>query len=193
MIEVKYADIVTPELLEGAIENREFDGFLMDYHVVHALVKKYSPKRFCEIGCNMGRGTKIIKNALGEGEMFSLDLPTEEAHKSLQHPIREGHGDRVGSLCDLPFTLLRGDSMTFDFSHIFPIDGWYCDGEHSYKNVYHETKEMLKSNPIVIIYHDSDLPEVYNAIVDGFRESSGYELYRVVDTRVAFAIKIEHK
>lgn len=192
MIEQKYADIVTPELLEGAIENNEFTGFREDYHVLHCLLRKYSPKSFLEIGCNMGRGTKIIKNALGpESDVYSLDLPTELAHISLQHPINEGHGDRVGHLCDLPFTLLRGDSMEFNFAE-YPCEGYYIDGEHTTNAVRHETKEILKLNPNLVIYHDSDMPVVMQGILEGLelsKKKSKYELWRVVDTRIAYLVK----
>lgn len=192
MVEQKYADIVTPELLAGAIENNEYHGFREDYHVLHCLLKIHKPKTFLEVGTNMGRGTKIIKNALGpESEVYSLDLPTELAHVSLQHPINEGHGDRVGHLCDLPFTQLRGDSMKFDFSQ-YPCEGYYIDGEHTTNAVRHETSEILKLNPNIVIFHDSDMPEVMQGILEGTelsKKKSKYELRRVVDTRIAYLLK----
>lgn len=189
MIEIKHEDIVTPELEYGAIYNFEFEGFKADYTVLHCLLKKYYPKRFMEVGCNMGMGTKIIKNAIYDSQVFSLDLPTELAHKSLQSPISEGKGDKVGSLCNLPFTLLRGDSMTFDFSQLYPIDGWYIDGEHDFDHPNHEAKEAIKSGAKLIVFHDSDIDCVYRAIEDAFKDNDEYELYRVIDTRIAFAIK----
>lgn len=189
MIELKLNDIVTPGLEYGAIYNLEFEGFREDYLVLHCLLKKYNPKRFLEVGCNMGVGTKIIKNAIYESEVFSLDLPTELAHKSLQSPLSEGKGDRVGSLCNLPFTLFRGDSMIFDFSQLYPIDGWYIDGEHDFDHPNHEAKEAVKSGARIIIFHDSDIPCVYDAIVDAFKDNEQYDLYRIIDTRIAFALK----
>jgi hypothetical protein len=190
LIQQTYNDIVTPELLEGAIENNAHPGFLQDYHVLHCLLRKYQPKRFFEIGCNMGDGTKIIKNALGvDSQVFSLDLPTELAHVSLQHPISEGKGDSVGHRCNLPFTLVRGDSMTYDYAQHYPIDGWFCDGEHNYDNPLHESKEMIKSGAGLIVWHDSDIAEVYKGITDAFEGNQDYELYRVQDTRIAYALR----
>jgi len=189
MIEQKYADIVTPELLQGAIENREFEGFLEDYHILHALLRKYNPNSVFEIGTNCGRGTSIICNAIPDAKVYSLDLPTELAHISLQHPINEGHGDRVGYLCQFPFTQLRGDSMTFDFSkHI--CEAYYIDGEHSYKNVFLETTNILNINPQLIIWHDTNIPEVCSAIIDVFNnhvERENYYLCRVTNTRISYA------
>lgn len=192
MTEQKYADIVTPELLAGAVENNEYHGFLQDYHVLHCLLRTYKPKTFLEIGCNMGVGTKIIKNALGaDSEVYSLDLPTELAHISLQHPISEGKGDKVGSKCNLPFTLLRGDSMKFDFSQ-YPCEGYYVDGEHTTKAAEHETTEILKLNPRIVIYHDTDMPEVMTGILNALalaKNAKKYDLVRVVDTRISYLLR----
>lgn len=190
MKQIKSTEIVHPELEQGAIYNDEHPGFHMDYLVLHCLLKTHKPQRFFEVGTNMGTGTKIIKNALGgSSEVFSLDLPTELAHVSLQHPISEGKGDSVGHKCDLPFTQLRGDSMKFDYKSAYPIDGWFIDGEHDYEHPNHEAKEAIKSGANIIIFHDADIKEVYDAIVDAFEGNEDYELVRVVDTRIAYAVK----
>ena len=187
MIEQKYADIVTPELLKGAIENNEFEGFRQDYHVLVCLLKIHKPKTFLEIGTNMGRGTKIIKNALGrESTVYSLDLPTELAHNSLQHPINEGHGDKVGELCNLPFTQLRGDSMTFDFS-AYPCEAYFVDGEHDFDHPFRESIKVAELRPKLIVWHDADIECVYQAITEAMTNNP-YTLFRVIDTRIAYAV-----
>jgi len=186
MIKQTFADIYTDDLAKGAILNEEFTGFKEDYLILHCLLRIYKPKSVFEIGCNMGTGTKIIKNALPDTEVFSLDLPTELAHISLQHPISEGKGDSVGHRCNLPFTLLRGDSMIFDYSE-YPCESYFVDGEHDFIHPFHETKEICKLNPNLIVWHDSDMPEVMDAIQQGI--SSDYELYRVIDTRIAYAVR----
>lgn len=179
-----YSEIVTPELLDGAIENNEYHGFREDYHVIHCLLREFSPKSVLEIGTNMGRGTEIICNAVPDAKVYSLDLPTELAHISLQHPINEGKGDRVGHLCSLPFTQLRGDSMKFDFSE-YPCDAYYIDGEHDYEHVYHETTEVLKNNPQVVIYHDTDIDCVMQGIKDAIKGTK-YQITRVPETRISY-------
>lgn len=190
MIEITSDNIITPELEEGAIYHDAQEGFHTDYLLLHCLLKIYKPKRVCEIGTHLGVGTKIIKNALGESaKVFSLDLPEELAHVSLQHPISEGKSEAVGSRCDLPFTQLWGDSRGFDFSKIYPIDGWWIDAEHQYENVYHETQEAIKSNAKIIIYHDANMEEVWSAILDSFEGKGNYILHRVTDSAIAYAIK----
>lgn len=188
-----YNEIVTDELLDGNIDNDEFQGFLQDYRVLHCLIRKYKPASFLEIGTNCGVGTNIICNAGKEMKVYSLDLPTELAHISLQHPISEGKGDNVGSRCKFPFTQLRGDSMTFDFSK-YPCEGYYCDGEHSFKNVCRETEQILiKCYPIIMIFHDSDLPEVEAGILKAFERNrlirDNYDLFRVTGTRIAYVLR----
>jgi hypothetical protein len=189
MIKQTYSDIVTKELLSGAIENNEFTGFREDYHVLHCLLRIHQPKSVFEVGTNLGRGTSIICNAVPNAKVYSLDLPTELAHVSLQHPINEGHGDKVGSLCKFPFTQLRGDSMTFDFTQ-YPCDAYWIDAEHTEANVTHETKQAVKCGAKLIVWHDSDMPEVMAGIVAGI--GKGYYLYRVIDTRIAYAL-LKHK
>ncbi len=192
MNKTKPTDIITPELEEGAIYNDEFTGFHEDYLVLHCLIKKYKPKTIFEIGTNMGTGTCIIKNAYPEAAVFTLDLPTELAHVSLQHPISEGKGDRVGFKCDLPFVQLRGDSTTFDYTK-YPCEAYYIDAEHTLENVYKETKGVLKNQPKIIIYHDTDMKEVYDGIELAFLGNWDYDLYRVEDTRISYALRTDYE
>jgi len=188
MNKIKSTDIITPELEEGAIYNDEFTGFHQDYLVLHCLIKKYQPKSIFEIGTNMGTGTCILKNAFPEAVVFTLDLPTELAHVSLQHPISENKGDSVGHKCKLPFVQLRGDSTKFDY-RLYPSEAYYIDGEHTLENVYKETRSVLPLRPRIIIYHDTDISEVYDGIMLAFLEEKEYDLYRVEDTRISYAIK----
>lgn len=179
---------------DDAILNEEFTGFKEDYLILHSLIRKYKPKTFFEIGTNMGTGTQIISNAIIwdnnrkedlHFEFYSLDLPTELAHISLQHPISEGKGDKVGSFCKFPYTQLRGDSMTFDFSK-YPCEGYFIDGEHNYIHVNKETYEACKFGNL-IIWHDADIAEVWQAIE--FTVPEDFELFRVKGTRIAYALR----
>jgi len=149
MINQSYHSICTPELLQGAIENNEYHGFREDYHVLWCLLKKYNPKSVFECGTNMGTGTNIICHALPNAKVYSLDLPTELAHVSLQHPISEGKGDNVGIRCKKPFTQLRGDSLTHPFA---AVDAFFIDGEHDYLHPYVESKRAFSLRPKLIAH-----------------------------------------
>lgn len=179
-------DIVTPELIADAIENREFHGFLEDYHVLHSLLKIHKPKTFFEIGTNFGTGTKIIKNALGpDAVVFSLDLPADRVHPSMVRP--EG-GDNVGANCKLPFVQLRGDSLTFDYSK-YPCEGYFVDGEHDYTHPLVEARAAIACGAKLIVFHDMHVVPVQHAVRDAFADRDDYQVFRVTDTRIAYAVK----
>lgn len=200
MIKQTFTDICTDELMEGAIINDEFPGFKEDYLVLHCLLRKYvdpplgyvskagGHNLIMEIGTNMGTGTNIICNARPDSNVYSLDLPTELAHVSLQHPINEGKGDRVGEYCTFPFTQLRGDSMTFDFSK-YPAVAAFIDGEHDYDHPHREAKAMIANKTKLIVFHDANMEPVAKAIADAFKGNKDYQLYRVTDTRICYALK----
>lgn len=191
MIYQTFKDIYDEDLAKDAIINDRMEGFKEDYLVLVCLLKKYNIKSCFEIGCHTGFGSKVIKNAMGDNSiLISLDLPDELANVSKQHPLSEGK-QGVGFECDLPFLLLRGDSRTFDFSQ-YPCAAYYCDAEHTADNVANETIKIMKCNPKIIIYHDSNLPEVWKGISYGIMVSNNrwdYDLYRVEDTRVAYLKK----
>ena len=181
-----YAEICTPELLAGAVENNEYHGFKQDYHVLWCLLKMYQPKSVFEIGTNMGTGTNIICHAVPNAIVHSLDLPTEQAHISLQHPISEGKGDNVGIRCKMPYIQHRCDSMLFDYSQ-HPCDAYFIDGEHDFEHPHHEGKQVFKCKPKLVIWHDADIHAVSHAIIAATPKN--YTLIRVADTRIAYAVR----
>lgn len=177
-------EIVTPEFSHNAIINNRHPGFKEDYLVIHCLIRKYKPASLFEIGTNTGFGTKIIKNAIGEGKVFSMDLPVEEFRKIQKYP------SEPGLECDLPFTQLYADSLSFDYSK-YPCEAYFVDGAHDFEHVFHETKEIIKLSPRLIIFHDVDIPEVMKGVWHAFLDpfSAYYNRYRVTDTRIAYAVK----
>lgn len=183
MIKINSSDIVTEKLSKGAIIH---EHFAIDYLVLHCLIKKYLPKTFLEIGTNMGVGTDIICNANPKMKVYSLDLPYELSHVSKQSPVSEGKGENTGRMCKYPFIQLWGDSTKYDYSQNF--EGWYIDGEHNYDNPYIESCEAIKNGAKLIVWHDTDMEEVYKAVTDAFKGNNDYDLYRVEDTRISFAL-----
>lgn len=188
MIQQTFKDIYDEKLAEGAIINDRHTGHKNDYLVLHCLLRKYKPKVFCELGTNTGFGTKIIKNALGQdSDVFTIDLPSRKAGLSKQHPIMEGKGDCVGYECDLEYFQIFEDTRTFDYSKLH-FDGFFVDTDHTYENVFVETTNILVAKPKIVIYHDADVDGVYNAIVDAMYNKP-YDLFRIIDTRVAYALR----
>jgi hypothetical protein len=81
---------------------------------------------------------------------------------------------------------LRGDSRAFDFSE-YPCEAYFIDGEHTEEAVTIETKQAVKCRAKLIVWHDANMPEVMAGILGGI--GKGYILYRVEDTRIAYAVK----
>ena len=174
------------EISPDAILNKEFPGFEQDYIVLDSLLRKYNPKSVFEIGCNFGSGTNIICNAVPYAKVYSLDLPYGEGDA----PLYIGY-DHTGENCKRPFTLLRGDSITFEY-HKYPCEAYYVDGGHFYKNVLSETIKILELKPKLVIYHDTDIPEVMGALITGIEtsfEKINYEVYKVTDTRISYLLR----
>lgn len=181
MIQQKFTDFKISPL---AIRNLEFPGFEQDYLVLDSLLRTYKPKSVFEIGTNFGSGTNIICSALPEANVYSLDLPFGEGDK----PLWADGKDHVGERCKRKYMQLRGDSTTFDYS-LYPCEAYFCDATHEFDNVLAETTEVLKQNPKIVIYHDSDIPHVFNAICSAM--TGDYELYRVTDTRISYLLRTE--
>lgn len=186
-------EIIKTDTCRGAIINAEYDGFIEDYLVLHCLLRRYAPKTFLEVGTNEGRGTEIIANALIQTgvdyTLYSLDLPYEQVERSLQHPMR--NGKKIGHLCSLFFKQILWDSLEFDYAILGKLEGAFIDGEHDHRHAYHETLQIINQNECgLLIWHDANLTEVWSGLTAAIRESGhAYELFRVTDTRIAYAIR----
>ena len=185
-----YKDIVTPELLVGTKDHNPHTGFLEDYRVLSCLLKIHNPASLFEVGTNVGGGINVMKTALPSLEIFSLDLDYETMKlNSKQYPIGTHGEDRVGSNVTVPYTQLRGDSLKFDYSK-YPTEAYFIDGEHDEIHAEHESIQAFKQGPKIIIWHDSDMPEVMKGIQTAFNKNKKhYDLYRVTDTRIAYALR----
>jgi hypothetical protein len=173
-----------PELTANAITRNEFPGFYEDFLVLHSLIRKYQPKNIFEIGTCLGTGTMIIKNALGSGTVYSLDLPP-----GIPKEYAFLNKITTGERCTLPYIQIFGDSLTYDYTQQYPIDSWFIDGEHDYTHAFHESTQALVANPSTCFWHDTDIPDIFRAVLDTFGQSEDYNVYRVVDTRISYAIK----
>lgn len=194
MIHQKYEDVVTDELLKGNLDHDAYDGFLQDYRVLHCLLRKYQPKAIMEVGTNIGSGVNVIAHALpATSEIYSLDLDYDTMRlNSDQYPIGENGEDRVGSAALFKYTQLRGDSLTFNF-RAYACDAYYIDSDHGFQHPFIETMEILPVEPLIIIYHDTDLKPVADAIQAALKYSpyaKNYQLYRVDGTRISYLLRL---
>lgn len=192
MIQQFFEDIYSVDLAIGAYIHDAYIGFKEDYMILHCLLRKYKPTSVMETGTNIGSGILVIHAALPYARIFSIDLDYATMRlNSAQYPLDADGTDRVGSAArEVIYTQLRGDTLTFDFSY-YPCEAWYIDAEHDTLHAYHESMQAIKQNAKLIIWHDSDMPEVMEGIKKAMATTTDYGLYRVIDTRIAYAIKTQ--
>ncbi len=172
--------VITPALAQGAIIRNE-RGFEQDFLVLHCLVKQAQPRNLFEVGTCEGYGTLIMANACPSCSIISLDLPANSAPFFMDRW-------RIGFKCKAPFKQVFGNSTSYNYAQHFPIDAWFIDGAHDYEHVKHETLEAVRGGAKLIVYHDTDIDEVLQGVIDGL-EGTNYKIYRVTDTRVSYAVK----
>lgn len=177
--------------LEHAIIRDDFPGFKEDYEVVHQLIKKYTPKSFLEIGTNSGAGTNVICNAMtSEFPVYSIDLPAAYDMELIYSKVNpeDGRPDNVGQYCKFKYIQLWGNSKDYDFSKHYPLEAWFIDGKHNYEYAKCDTESAMKADAKLIIWHDTQIDEVQNAIIDTI-DNLKYDLFYIENTRISFAIK----
>lgn len=199
MKKIEFKKLVTRSNTINAVVRNDFPGFKEDYLGIHVLIQKYNISTFLEIGTSTGNGTRVIANAMGihrwmfwknvGKKLCSIDVPPGTDPKIIYPGAEDGHPQKAGAACDLPYTQLFGDSTKFDFSPYYPLDGWFIDGKHNYEYAKKDTKQALKSQPKLIIWHDKQIDGVTEAIVDLMGKNKQYELFDLVGTRLIYAVK----
>jgi hypothetical protein len=200
--EISSRQIVHRPHSEGAIIRADFPGFKEDYLAIHSLIRKYRPKTLLEIGTSAGSGTNVICNAMGikkgwrrlfqnpAKKVYSIDVPPG-TDPSLIYPGQnpeDGHPEKAGAHCTFPYTQLFGNSIEYDFSPHYPLEAWFIDGKHNYEYAKKDTEQALKAKPRLIIWHDLQIPEVEQAVVDAMA-GQPYDLKRVKGTRIGYAVR----
>lgn len=197
MRDISFDEIVKSPYSDKAFVRNDFPGFREDYLALHSLIRKYQTATFMEIGTSTGLGTKVICTAMGIGRfqifktnkrVYSVDVSPGTDPKIIYPEGEDGHPSRPGKYCNLPYTQILGNSLNFDFSQYYPIDGWFIDGKHNYEYAKNDTKLALKSNPTLIVWHDMQIQGVADAVLEVMKQQNNYDLFKVLDTRIAFAV-----
>lgn len=198
---IQFSEIVSKSIAKNAIIRNDFPGFREDYLAIHCLITQIAPLSFVEIGTSSGAGTNVICNAMNINRYFwnrnpknkrvySIDVPPGTDPKQIYPGGEDGHPKHAGKKCKFPYIQLFGDSTKFDFSPYYPIDAWFIDGKHNYEYVKNDTLQALKSCPMLIIWHDVQIPEVEKAIIDLMTPlEKNYDSFRITDTRIAYATR----
>ena len=139
-----------------------------ELNVLNLLVKNLHPSRIFEIGTFDGRTTlNLAAHIAGEAEIFTLDLPQEDADKTglqdfwrdRKYVIKPESGSRfLGTPEGEKITRLFGDSAVFDFGPYFnTMDFVFVDGSHASAYVENDTRialKLLKESKGIIVWHD---------------------------------------
>lgn len=198
-----YARLVTRPYSDKALLRADFPGFREDYLVVHSLFRRHSPRSVLEIGTSSGLGTNVICNALGvprsgwrgrfsrsgDVRVYSIDVAPNTDPSIIYPNSEDGHPAVAGADCVFKYKQLYGDSTTYDFSPLYPLEAWFIDGKHSYEYVRKDTEQALRADPKLLVWHDLQIPEVERAVVDTMH-AQPYRVSRVSETRVGYAVRV---
>jgi hypothetical protein len=199
---VSYRSIVKKPYSGGAIVRDDFPGFREDYLAIHSLIRRYKPTSLLEIGTSAGTGTNVICNAMGvkrglralfgtqPARVLSIDVPPGTDPKKI-YPDKnpeDGHPEKAGVNCRFPYTQLFGSSIEYDFSPHYPLEAWFVDGKHNYEYAKKDTEQALKAKPKLIIWHDMQIPEVEQAVLEAMKRQP-YDVALVEKTRIGYAVR----
>jgi predicted O-methyltransferase YrrM len=153
--------LLSPEKPEG-------DGSISTFELVClcAIVRERAPRRAFEIGTFRGRACLNIAANSAECEVWTLDLPPEDAERTrlaIENLDKQYIAKPLSGECfrDAPeaarIAQLYGDSAVFDFSpYVGAMDLVFVDGSHSeayVRNDAERARHMLAPGGI-ILFHD---------------------------------------
>lgn len=109
------------------------------------LLLKYKPAKVLEIGTNAGSFSLILKETLGDVDIYTVD----------REPNFRKRIQMINEYYERPFiNLLTSDSTSTQFKEWAKKNGPYefcwIDGNHEYKTVYSDIKTALDSNIAII-------------------------------------------
>ena len=139
---------------------------LYELCVINSLVKKYRPENILEIGTFDGRtALNMALNTEGTGKVYTLDLPgtlkdntrfalldDEQLYVEKQQSGARIKDSNMGN----KIIQLYGDSASYDFNELPPVNFIFIDGSHAYDYVISDSlKSQEKIEPDgIIVWHD---------------------------------------
>lgn len=135
---------------------RCFGSGVLDYAFLRCIAMKYKAKSYLEIGTYIGESLKAVSDicnkcysiTAAKGEPYSM-ASLCKSHNYPDFTDRLANDDNVEHH--------YGDSKYFDWSLIpQDIDLYFIDGDHSYRGVYCDTKNIFKhkKKSSIVVWHD---------------------------------------
>ncbi len=149
-----------------AVETKLHNCSLFELCVLSAIVAARKPRRILEIGTYDGRSAlAMAANMPPDGKLYTLNLPPDYTSdkadvgpdEMLSAKVESGHRWR-----DTPeesrIEQIFGNSMTFDFRPLGPVQMAFIDGGHAKDivlNDFKKTHEIIDRNDGIILFHDA--------------------------------------
>lgn len=160
----------------------------LDYAFIRAIAMKYKAKKYLEIGTYIGESLKAVADICEQCYSItaSKDAPFAMTNicKASNYP---DYTDRLAD--DSNVTHYYCDSQIFDWNQVpKDIDLYFIDGDHSYKGVYCDTKNVFlhKTDDAIVVWHDFKnanpsvtTSEVATAVKDAIGDSEFENVYCV--------------
>lgn len=169
--------------------------------VLAGLCRALSVATFFEIGTNRGRTAWTVARNNPSCQVYTLDLPAQEALSSValdlnasdrdlfQEPWDRGNAF-AGTAEEERIISLHGDSATFDFSpYSRKMDLVLIDGAHSYAYVKNDTeraREILADGGTLVWDDYPAIPGVYTYLNE-IASTMTTPLYHIYGTRLVFS------
>lgn len=169
--------------------------------VLAALCRVLSVRTFFEIGTNRGRTAWTVARNNSSCQVYTLDLPAQEALSSVALDLNASDRDLFleawdrgdayrGTPEEERIITLPGDSATFDFSpYSRKMDLVLIDGAHSYAYVKNDTeraRDLLAPGGTLVWDDYPAMPGVY-AYLNEIAGTMETPLYHIYGTRLVFS------
>ncbi len=129
---------------------------VLDYAFLRAIVMKYHLKKYLEIGTYIGESLKAISDLCQK--CYSITVPNDSTYSMTRTCKKANFPDYSGRLADdMNVQHFYCDSKKFEWSQVpQDIDLYFIDGDHSYRGVFFDTRNVFthKKADSIVIWHD---------------------------------------
>jgi predicted O-methyltransferase YrrM len=172
-----------------------------DTHVVLALLKFAQPQHVLEIGTGTGQMTANISEwTKDSAQVYTMSIVHGVAgalfgakQQAVETPSRADFGrfaNRFGKIHKIFFIV--GDSVTYDFRRLAPLDFVFVDGGHDFETVCIDSRNAFDAlaQGGWLVWHDFNSPVPWVRVRDAVEQLRFLEpVVHVKDTEVAFVRK----
>lgn len=135
---------------------RPWGSGVLDYAFLRALALKYKVRKYLEIGTYIGESLKAVADICEQ--CYSITAPQGSPYAVIDSCKFYNLPDYTDRLANDPNVMqFYCDSKAFNWAEApEDIDLYFIDGDHSYKGVYCDTKNVFatKKESAIVVWHD---------------------------------------